>query len=160
VTDADGYSSTLIHNFDFGALTSKQTPQPNTIENLPGRPVQTIDYDTAGRTKKVTSTTNGAYVKYSYGPNFLLTLSTVNNPADEAYSTTVFDGLGRTVVAASNHPGSMGGYRAVNTIYNAMGRAVKQSNPTKRMTRGLQRAMMSPAGSIRSKLMTGKAARW
>jgi YD repeat-containing protein len=129
VTDADGYSSTLIYNFDFGAVTSKQTPQPNTIENLPG-PVQTLTYDAAGRTEKVTSTTNAAYVKYVYGPNYVLTLSTVNNVADEAYSNTVFDGMGRTVVAARNHPGSLGGYRAVNTIYDLMGRAVKQSNPT------------------------------
>jgi YD repeat-containing protein len=129
ITDADGYSSTLIYNFDFGAVTSKQTPQPNTIENVPG-PVQTLTYDAAGRTEKVTSTTNGAYVKYVYGPNYLLTLSTVNIVADEAYSNTVFDGMGRTVVAARNHPGSLGGYRAVNTIYDLMGRAVKQSNPT------------------------------
>jgi YD repeat-containing protein len=129
VTDADGYSSTIIYNFDFGGVTSKQTPQPNTTANLPG-PVQIIEYDTAGRTKKVTSTTNGAYMSYVYGPNYLLRLSTVNNIADEAYSNAVFDGLGRTVVAAGNHPGSAGGYSAVNTIYDAMGGVVKQSNPT------------------------------
>jgi YD repeat-containing protein len=129
VTDADGYSSTITYNFDFGAVTQTQTPQPNTTQNLPG-PVQTFAYDAAGRIEKATSTTNGAYVRYVYGPNYSLTFSTVNNLADEAYSNTVFDGIGRAVVAASNHPGSMGGYRAVNTIYDRMGRAVKQSNPT------------------------------
>lgn len=130
LTDADGYSSTVIYNFDFGAITSKQTPQPNTIQNLPG-PVQTIAYDVAGRIERVTATTNNAYTRYVYGPNYLLTLSTVNNVADEAYSNTVFDGLGRTVVAATNHPGIIEGrYSAVNTNYNAMGQAVKQSNPT------------------------------
>ncbi|MGH9966431.1 MAG: hypothetical protein ACREBG_01160, partial [Pyrinomonadaceae bacterium] len=127
-TDADGYSSTVIYNFDFGAVTSKQTPQPNTTQNLPG-PVQTFAYDATGRVEKVTASTNNAYTKYVYGPDYVLTLSTVNNVADEANSTVVFDGLGRTVVAASNHPGSLGGYSARNTIYDSMGRPVKQSNP-------------------------------
>jgi YD repeat-containing protein len=129
VTDADGYSSTLIYNFDFGAVTSKQTPQPNIIQNVPG-PIQTLAYDPARRLERVTSTTNGAYVSYLYGPNYVRTFSTVNNVADEAYSCTVFDGMGRTIVAARNHPGSIGGYSAVNTIYNFMGQATKQSNPT------------------------------
>ena len=128
VTDADGYSSTIIYNFDFGGVTSKQTPQPNTIVNTPG-PVQTIDYDTAGRTKKVTSTTNGAYVKYVYGPNFVQSFGTVNTATDEAYSIQLFDGVGRVTGAATNHP-SIGGYSAQSTIYDSMGRAIKQSNPT------------------------------
>ena len=46
------------------------------------------------------------------------------------YSIQVTDGLGRVIGAASNHPGSTGGYRLLNTVYNFMGRAVKQSNPT------------------------------
>jgi YD repeat-containing protein len=128
-TDADGYSSTLIYNFDFGAVTSKQTPQPNTTANLPG-PVQTVSYDGAGRIERTTSTTNGAYTRYIYGPNYVQTFATVNTLADEAYSIQVFDGVGRVTLAAGNHPGSSGGYRASNTIYDAMGRAVKQSNPT------------------------------
>jgi YD repeat-containing protein len=129
VTNADGYSSTVTYNFDFGAVTSKQTPQPNTTENVAG-PVQTFSYDSAGRMEKVTATTNNAYTRYVYGPNYVLSLSTVNNIADEAYSNSVFDGMGRVVVVARNHPGSTGGYSAANTIYDVMGRAVKQSNPT------------------------------
>ena len=130
VTDADGYSSTLIYNFDFGGVTSKQTPQPNIIQNVPG-PLQTLTYDAAGRIERVTTATNGAYTHYVYGPNYLLTLSTVNNASDEAYSNSVVDGMGRTIVAATNHPGIIEGrYSAVNTIYDFMGREVKQSNPT------------------------------
>jgi YD repeat-containing protein len=129
VTDADGYSSTLIYNFDFGAVTSKQTPQPNTTQNLPG-PIQTFAYDSAGRLERTTQTTNGAYVRYVYGPNYLITWSTVNNLADEVFSTAVFDGVGRPYLAASNHPGSAGGYSSVNTIYDKMGLAIKRSNPT------------------------------
>ncbi len=39
VTDPDGYSATAQYNFDFGAVTSKQTPPPDTIANIifPGR---------------------------------------------------------------------------------------------------------------------------
>jgi YD repeat-containing protein len=129
VTNAEGYSSTVIYNFDFGAVTSKQTPQPNTIQNLPG-PVQTFSYDAAGRIERATATTNGAYTRYVYGPNYVQTFATVNTLADEAYSIQLFDGLGRVTTAASNHPGSNGGYSARNAIYDAMGRAVKQSNPT------------------------------
>lgn len=128
-TDADGYSTTLIYNFDFGALTSKQTPQPNATQNTPG-PIQTFVYDAATRIERTTGSTNGAYTRYVYGPNYALNLSTVNNIADEAYSASVFDGMGRTIVAARNHPGSSGGYSAVNKVYDKMGNAVKQSNPT------------------------------
>ncbi|HBB87134.1 MAG TPA: hypothetical protein DC047_05925 [Blastocatellia bacterium] len=129
ITNPDGYSSTLIYNFDFGAVTSKQTPQPNTTANLPG-PIQTFAYDSAERIERVTSTTNGAYSRYVYGPNYVQQYSTINTIADEAYSIQTFDGLGRTIGAASNHPGSTGGYSAVNTIYDSMGRVFKQSNPT------------------------------
>ncbi len=128
VTDADGYSSTVTYNFDFGGVTRKQTPQPNTTGNLPG-PVQTFLYDSAGRLEKVTATNNGAYRRFLYGPNYVVTLATVNNVADEAYSNTIFDGLGRTTGVASNHPGSVGGYKAQLTQYDLMGRAIKESNP-------------------------------
>ncbi|HEX5874164.1 MAG TPA: hypothetical protein VFY60_05900, partial [Pyrinomonadaceae bacterium] len=42
----------------------------------------------------------------------------------------VTDGVGRVIGALSNHPGSVGGYRLVNTVYDQMGRAWLQSNPT------------------------------
>src|SRR6202007_69274 len=45
-------------------------------------------------------------------------------------TNTVFDGLGRTIGVATNHPGSIGGYKAQLTRYDAMGRAIQQSNPT------------------------------
>ena len=128
VTDADGYSSTVTYNFDFGAVTRKQTPRPNTIQNLPG-PVQTFLNDAAGRIERVTATTNGAYTFYVYGPNYVQSFATVNTVADEAYWNTVFDGLGRATGVASNHPNSTSGYKAQLTQYDLMGRAVKRSNP-------------------------------
>jgi YD repeat-containing protein len=154
VNDADGYSSIFIYNFDFGGVTSKQTPQPNTAANLPG-PIQSFAYDAARRIERVTSTTNGAYQRYVYGPNYVLTWSTVNNLADEAYTSTVFDGMGRPIVAASNHPvPDRVAYSAVNTIYDAMGRAVKQSNPTE--TNGA----WAPGGDDAGWLYTQKTYDW
>ncbi|HEV7746049.1 MAG TPA: hypothetical protein VGO56_13700 [Pyrinomonadaceae bacterium] len=50
--------------------------------------------------------------------------------ADEAYSISFTDGAGRPYYSASNHPGSNGGYRGVNTLYDVMGRVWKASNPT------------------------------
>lgn len=131
VNDADGYSTILIYNFDFGALTSKQTPQPNIVQNVPG-PTQTFTYDTARRPERMTAVTNGAYTRYLYGPNYVTSWSTVNNAADEAFSTAIFDGMGRTFLTAKNHPvaGGLIRYSAVNTIYDKVGNAVKQSNPT------------------------------
>ncbi len=54
----------------------------------------------------------------------------MNNVADELYSIAVVDGAGRVIGAAGNHPGSVGGYSLVNTIYDQIGWAWKQSNPT------------------------------
>jgi len=59
-----------------------------------------------------------------YGPFWVQSFSTVNTIADEAYSITVFDGAGRAFGTANNHPGSAGGYKLVNTIFDQMGRAV------------------------------------
>jgi YD repeat-containing protein len=134
VTDADGFNSSVQYNYDFGAKTRVQTPLPNVTTNQPG-PVQTFEYDNAVRLQRITSLTNGAYTHYEYGPNYLKSYSTVNNVAADyhnadLYSAQVLDGLGRVIIAGSNHPGSTGGYRAVHTIYGSMGRTVQQSNPT------------------------------
>ena len=54
---------------------------------------------------------NGAYTRYFYGANYVQSFSTVNNVADEAYNIQMFDGVGRVIATAGNHPGSTGGYR-------------------------------------------------
>jgi YD repeat-containing protein len=135
VTDADGYSSSVRYRYDLGVATWKQTPKPNEITNMPG-PEQTFEYDLAVRLKRVANLVNGAYTKYEYGPNYVHTYSTVNNVADEAYSAQIFDGLGRVIAAVRNHPGSTGLYSAVVTIYDQMGRAIQQSNPTETTASG------------------------
>src|SRR6185503_19188698 len=40
-----------------------------------------------------------------------------------------FDGLGRLLGAAGNHPGSTGGYKVQLNVYDSMGRVTKASNP-------------------------------
>jgi YD repeat-containing protein len=125
-TDADGFSSYSQYNYDFGAKTQLQGPPP---AGQSQGVIQTFTYDPAARVQQVTTTNTGAYQRYVYGPNYVQSFSSVNNVADDAYAIQVFDGAGRVIGAASNHPGSAGGYRLLNTIYDLMGRAVKQSNP-------------------------------
>jgi YD repeat-containing protein len=126
VTDADGFSSTAQYNFDFGAKTRVQGSPP---ANQPNGIIQTFAYDSAARIQQMTTTNTGAYTRYIYGPNYVATYSTVNNVADEAYTCTVFDGVGRAILAASNNPGINNDYKAQATQLDAMGRAFKQSNP-------------------------------
>jgi len=133
-TDADGYSSTLQYNFDFGAKTRVQGPPPNNPPNGTGI-ILDFSYDDAARIKRVTTANTGANSYYEYGPNYTQVYSTVNNlsadpHAADSYSVQVFDGAGRVFAAATNHPGSAGGYSAVYTIYDVMGRVFEQSNPT------------------------------
>jgi YD repeat-containing protein len=92
--------------------------------------IQTFTYDSAARLLQTTTTNNGAYTRNVYGPTYVQSFSTVNTVADEAYSIQNFDGASRVISAASNHPGSQGGYRGQTTAYDLMGRMIKQSNPT------------------------------
>jgi YD repeat-containing protein len=127
ITDADGFSAYLQYNFDFGATTRTQSPTP---AGQSQGTIQTMTYNSLGRLERITTTNNGAYRRFWYGADFTASYATVNNTADELYAIQVTDGVGRVIGAAGNHPGSSGGYRLVNTIYNSMGRVWKQSNPT------------------------------
>ncbi|HEU4769410.1 MAG TPA: DUF4214 domain-containing protein, partial [Pyrinomonadaceae bacterium] len=127
VTDAGGFSSYVQYNFDFGATTRTQSPAP---AGQSQGAIRTMSYNNLGQLERVTTTNNSAYTRFWYGPDYVASYATVNNVADEAYSIQVTDGLGRGILAASNHPGSSGGYRMVTTVYDFMGRARAQSNPT------------------------------
>jgi RHS repeat-associated protein len=118
--------STAEYNYDLGAVTqTKGAPPAGQSTGI----VQTITYDNAARVDRVT-VNNGAYTRYLYDVNSVHQYSTVNSLADEAYAARFFDGAGRLIFDEANHPGSGGQYRAVYMIYDAMGRLVKQSNPT------------------------------
>jgi YD repeat-containing protein len=127
ITNADGYQSLAQYNYDFGATTRTQGPPPGGQSQ---GAIQTITYDSVARVDRVTTTNTGAYTRYWYGPNYVASLATVNNVADEAYTNRVFDGAGRLTGVANNNPGSSGGYKAQITQYDLMGRVMKQSNPT------------------------------
>ena len=73
-----------------------------------------MTYNSLGQLERVTTTNNGAYKRFWYGSNYVASYATVNNVADELYAIQVVDGLGRVIGAASNHPGSAGGYRLVS----------------------------------------------
>jgi YD repeat-containing protein len=118
--------STVQYHYDLGMITRTQGP---TLAGQTQGLTQTIAYDSAGRLDRVTTVNTGAYQRYWYGPNYIGKFATVNNVADEAYSTQTFDGLGRVTGVASGNPGSAGGYKAQNTIYDAMGRVKKVTNP-------------------------------
>jgi YD repeat-containing protein len=128
LTDADGFSSYVKYNFDFGATTRTEGPPPaGQTQGV----IQTFSYyGNSVQLERVTTANNGAYKRFWYGAHFTASLASVNNVADEAYSVQTFDGLGRTVGSASNFPGSSGTYKATLTIYDQMGRAIKTSNPT------------------------------
>ncbi len=127
ITDSDGHSSFVQYNFDFGATTRTQSPAP--AGQAQGA-IQTMTYNNNGQLERITTSNNGAYKRFWYGAEFTVSYATVNNIADEAYSVQVTDGLGHVIGAVTSHPGSTGGYSLVNTVYNLMGRAWLQSNPT------------------------------
>ncbi|HEY2964364.1 MAG TPA: DUF4214 domain-containing protein, partial [Pyrinomonadaceae bacterium] len=127
VTDGDGFSSTVQYNYDLGATTRTQSPAP--AGQLQGA-IQTMTYNSLGQLERITTANNGAYKRFFYGSYYTQSYATVNNLIDDSYSIEVMDGFGRVIGAAGYHPGSTGGYRAVMTIYDQMGRLWKRSNPT------------------------------
>jgi len=127
ITNADNFSSYVQYNFDFGATTRTQSPAP---ANQSQGAIQTMTYNSLGQLERITTANNSAYKQFWYGANYTASYATVNNVADEAFAAQVTDGLGRVIGVSSNHPGSAGGYRAVSTTYDQMGRAWKVSNPT------------------------------
>ena len=132
LTDGDNFSSSVQYNFDFGAKTRSESPPP---ENQSNGLIQTFTYDSAARLQRATALNNGGYTHYEYGPFWVKSYASVNTVAanyseSDLYSIQVFDGLGRVFGTVANHPGSVGGYRLVNTIFDLMGQAWQQSNPT------------------------------
>jgi YD repeat-containing protein len=137
LTDADNYTSITSYNFDFGAVTYRRTPQPNTAQNLPG-PEQTIAFDTLGRLQQVTNLINSAYTRYVYSTagTRVDTYATIQDGLGEAHSFQITDGAGRVIGTATDHPGSVGGYSGQRFIYDVMGRTFKTSNATETSASG------------------------
>lgn len=130
-TDADGYSSTTKYNFDFGGITYTRSPQPNGTTNGAG-PEQTFTFDNIGRLQRVTNLVNNAYTRFVYVGSQLKVerYTTIQEGQGESLSFRIVDGVGRTIAAANDHPGTVGGFSGQRTVYDVMGRAIKTSNPT------------------------------
>jgi hypothetical protein len=127
VEDPDGNDHLSQYNYDFGGVTRQEDP-------LGGVVTQT--YDSTGRPDATTNlasstdTTKQARTRFEYGPNYRLTYVRGSDGTNEAYTNTQFDGAGRVRGVASDFPGSTGGYKAVYTYYDIMGRAAEQTNIT------------------------------
>lgn len=135
LTDPDGYYSTSKYNYDFGAVTHRQTPPANfngSPANQPAGPAQTFLYDPIGRLQQVTNAVNDAYTRYVYSTSQIRvdTYATIQDGLGEAHSFKFTDGAGRLIGTATEHPGSNGGYSGQTIIYDVMGRVIKASNPT------------------------------
>jgi len=124
-TTAPNDYSTVEYNFDHGAKTRTQAPPP---AGQSQGAIQTFTYDDAPRLE-VAAVDNGARVRYLYGSNNVVSLSSVD-VVDQAYSNTTIDGLGRFIGVAMNNPGSVGHYKAQWTAYDLLGRVSRQYNPT------------------------------
>lgn len=120
VTDADGHSSSIKYNYDFGATTRTQNPLGA---------AQTVTYDGAGRVDRVTTGDAGAYRKYLYYSSWFATVDTINQAADEAVNFNSIDGLGRVWMNIAYAASGGTETRAQWTIYDVMGRPAQQSNP-------------------------------
>ena len=138
LTDPDNYTSTANYNFDFGAVTYRRTPQPNTTQNLPG-PEQIITFDDLGRLQQVVNQVNSAYTRYVYSAagTRVDTYATIQDGLGEAHSFQITDGAGRVIGTATDHPGSVGGYSGRRFSYDVMGRTFETSNATETSASGM-----------------------
>lgn len=134
VTDAEGFQSLTKYNFDYGAVTWRQTPSPNSAGPVP---TVSFTYDSIGRISRVTNDLNSAFTEWAYPTtmtevNQFTTIDpgSISNSALRAFATTLLDGAGRVRATASDHPGSSGTLSGQFLIYNNMGQVSQQSNPT------------------------------
>ncbi|HKQ54056.1 MAG TPA: hypothetical protein VJT74_16890, partial [Pyrinomonadaceae bacterium] len=135
---AASFATTAQYNYDFGAVTRTQGPVP-ALQSA--GPVQTMEFDTAGRLTKINSLVNNSYRRWVYSTSGSVTTYWKNDSgATESLATTVFDGAGRERATSTTHPGSTGGYSGEYTYYDVMGRVQQVSNQTE------MNATWSPVG--------------
>ena len=133
VTDDDGFTATTQYNFNHGSITRSQTPPP--AGNSVG-PIKKFTYDSKTRLEKVEMEINNnpdySHARFVYpdSQNRIDTYTTIEAGEGEALAFTLLDGHGRTFATASVHPGSTGGYSGKLTLFDKLGRTIKDSNPT------------------------------
>jgi hypothetical protein len=124
---AANLASTRQYDYDFGAVTRTQGAVP---AGQTQGPIQTTEYDAAGRISRINNLTTNAYRRWVYDPTgYVSIFETVVAGSPEAYTTVVYDGAGRVRATGGDHPGSTGLFRGQFTLYDSMGRTSQQSNP-------------------------------
>lgn len=128
VTDPASNATTAKYNYDFGAITRMQSPAPE--GETQGR-IQTWTYDSVGRVQETRTTNNNAYTRFVYPSSFTVveSYSTIND-STEQYAATFLDGAGRGRATSAELPPTASRYVGQYTVYDAMGRVKKVSNPT------------------------------
>jgi len=149
---AAGHTSTIKYRFDIGANVEATSPAP--AGQTYGK-TSTREFDNVGRLLQQSILVNTAlqsYVRYEYPANgvqaksFATIVDTgTNGPdaADEVMSESWTDGAGRTLMTRTEHPGSVGGWSAVISSYDILGRLYSQSVPTEVSVSG---TTWTPAG--------------
>jgi YD repeat-containing protein len=121
------FSSTSQYDYYMGAVTRTQGAVP---AGQTQGPVQTFEYDSAGRISRINNLVNNAYQRWVYDPaGHVSAYSLVQAGGQETFTTTIFDGMGRVRGTSGDNPNSTGGYRGQLIQYDVMGRVLKQSNP-------------------------------
>lgn len=123
IHDPDEISSITKYHYDLGLVTRTQDPKGAAV---------TTEYDAAGRVTKTTNTISGAYTRFVYPTTQLVVnkFTTIKDLTTETYTATVLDGAGRVRAVAGDFPNSNGHYSGQFTLYDFMGRAIQQTNPT------------------------------
>jgi len=143
ITDPAGFASTVKYRYDIGANIEALGPAPD--GNTYGKKSTRV-FDSIGRLEKnsiyryASSTwTEHAYTRYEYPSsgiesrvyNTLVDVDNDGNIAeDEVLTTSLFDGAGRVRKTRTAHPGSTGGFSAVLTEYDILGRVKRATVPT------------------------------
>ncbi len=145
ITNPGNFSSTTKYNFDFGAITSKQTPQPNGTSNA--GPQQFFTFDSIGRLQQISNSVNSGYTRYQY-PNSLQvdTFVTIQDGLGEARSFNIADGFGRIVATAKDHNPSSSLFSGQKMVYDVTGRVIRTYNPMETAASG-HPSQWTPAGA-------------
>jgi YD repeat-containing protein len=137
ITDSDSFTSTSQFNYDFGLMTRMQTPAP---AGQTTGPIKNFTYDSKARVEKVaveiTTNTDYSYMRFEYpdSQNRVDTFTTIEAGKGEAQAYKLFDGHGRVIANVSAI--STGVFTAQLTLFDKLGRPIKQSNPTQTSASG------------------------
>jgi YD repeat-containing protein len=139
ITDPGSNSSTIKYRFDIGANVEANSPAP--AGQSYGKTSKRV-FDSIGRLERnsiYVNTTEKAYTRYEYPTNGVESQSYTplvdidgdgNIAEDEVLTETWVDGAGRVKGTRTEHPGSTGGWSAVLTDYDILGRVSRRSVPT------------------------------